>query len=467
MNLQRRQLLGIAASAPLAPPVLRAAEVPPAGWPKKPVWLIVPNVPGGGSDILARTLQGELQRLWNQSILIEYKPGGGTVLGTGFVAKAPADGYTLGLVVTSHVINPSLRKTLPFDTLKDFAHVSMTASSSMLLSASPQFAPRTLKELIDHCRAHPGTVTYATPGAGSSMHLAGELIKQKAGIDMLHVPYKGTGGAYADVAGGRVDLLIDPTFASMPHVKSGRLKPVAAFRRPSLDFATVEFSDNGRYDLKCPNGHDTTTVVQQQKYEILFEIGAHAILDGYYREAVSSFTASMERFFEYSMRVMFHHRTNSDSLFKACWRRMSKQSERQLGAYLAMWAAEWGVLPPLLEDQKVGKESAVAFRNAVIHNGTIPTRAEAIEFGEAILTVVRPAQATLQSLEQAVLAVMFLHIGRGQTDPRTRTGTYSINPILGWQGNLEPTRQPSLEDSLKKLQDQRALFASTPTRSTL
>jgi hypothetical protein len=234
--------------------------------------------------------------------------------------------------------------------------------------------------------------------------------------------------------------------------------------RPSLDFANVEFSDEGRYDLRCSQGHNTTTVIQQQKYEVLFEIGAHAILDGYYREAVSSFTASMERFFEYSLRVIFHHHSNSDSLFQACWRPMAKQSERQLGAYMGMWASEWGELPPLLDTKKVGKDSAVAFRNAVIHNGKIPTRSEAVEFGEAILSIVRPAHTKLRSLKEAVHAITFLHISKGRNDLSKMISTYSLNTILNGQNALESASNPSLEDSLAALQLQRTMLANILNR---
>ncbi|CAN5799342.1 tripartite tricarboxylate transporter substrate binding protein [soil metagenome] len=237
MDKTRRRLLG-AAGAGMAlqtlPQAFTAAyaQAQPsaqaiAQWPNKPVHLIVPNVPGGGIDILARHLEGALRSVWSQPVLVEYKPGAGTVIGTDYVAKSAPDGYTLGMVVTSHVINPALRKTMPFDTQKDLSGITMTATSGLLLSASPKLPVSSLKELIAYGKANPGKLSYATPGAGSSMHLAGELIKLKTGIDMLHVPYRGSGGAYADVSDDRVNLLIDPLFASMPHVNSGRLKAIA------------------------------------------------------------------------------------------------------------------------------------------------------------------------------------------------------------------------------------------------
>lgn len=222
--IQRRQLLmaGLAASAGAVALPAQASQ-----WPTKPVKIIVPNVPGGGIDILARMMEVDLQKLWGQPVIVEYKAGAGTVVGTDFVAKSAPDGHTLGMVVTSHVINPALRPNMPFNTLKDLTAVTLTARSGILLSASPSAPYSNLKELIAYAKAHPGKLAYATPGAGSAMHLGAELLKQQAGIFMLHIPYRGSGGAYPDVSAGRVDLLVDPLFASMPHVKGGRLKPIA------------------------------------------------------------------------------------------------------------------------------------------------------------------------------------------------------------------------------------------------
>jgi tripartite-type tricarboxylate transporter receptor subunit TctC len=200
---------------------------PAQAFPTKPVRVVVPNAPGGAIDILARLLQQQLQGIWAQSIIVEYKPGAGTVLGTDYVAKSAPDGHTLGMVVTSHVINPSLRRDLPFDTLKDFSGVTMTAISHVLISAAPSFEAKNLAEVIALAKKQPGKYSYASPGSGSSMHLAGEMLKTMTGIDLLHVPYKGSGPAYPDVASGRVQLMIDPLFSSLPHIKAGNMKPIA------------------------------------------------------------------------------------------------------------------------------------------------------------------------------------------------------------------------------------------------
>lgn len=196
-------------------------------FPSKPITLVVPNAPGGAIDILARLLEAKLKDAWGQPINVVYKPGAGTVLGTDFVAKSPADGHTMCLVVTSHVINPSLRKAMPFDTLKDLAGVSLLATSPIAISATPALPANNLKELIELAKKQPGKLTYASPGSGSSMHLAAEMLKTMAGLDILHAPYKGSGPAFPDVFAGRVEIMFDPLFSSLPHIKAGRMKALA------------------------------------------------------------------------------------------------------------------------------------------------------------------------------------------------------------------------------------------------
>lgn len=215
-----KSLLALGACALL--PLVASAQAP---FPSKPVTLVVPNAPGGAIDILARLLEKQLSAAWKQPVVVVYKAGAGTVIGTDFVAKAPPDGHTIGLIVTAHMINPSLRKTMPYDTLKDLSGVSMLATSPIVLTASPSLPAGNLKDVIALARQK--KLSYASPGSGSSMHLGGELLKTTAGIDILHTPYKGAGGAYPDVFAGRVDMLIDPLFSSLPHIKTGRLKPIA------------------------------------------------------------------------------------------------------------------------------------------------------------------------------------------------------------------------------------------------
>jgi tripartite-type tricarboxylate transporter receptor subunit TctC len=224
--MNRRYVLAASLALALAAPVAHA-QAAASSFPTKSVTIVVPNAPGGAVDILARLMEKQLAEMWKQPVLVVYKPGVGTVLGTEFVAKAEPDGHTIGIVVTSHVINPSLRKNMPFDTVKDLSGVTQLAVSPVLISAAPNLPANNLKELIALAKKQPGKLTYASPGSGSSMHLAGELLKTTAGVDMLHAPYKGSGGAYPDVFTGRVDLIIDPLFSSLPHIKAQKMKPIA------------------------------------------------------------------------------------------------------------------------------------------------------------------------------------------------------------------------------------------------
>ncbi len=197
------------------------------GFTTKPVRLIVPNPPGGAIDTLAHLLSSKLQPLWGPPVLIDYKPGANTIVGTDYVAKSAPDGTTLGMVVASHVINPTLHASMPYDTLKDLSGVTRTAMTTILLSATPSLPFNTVGELIAYAKKNPGRISYASPGSGSAPHLAGEQLKLIAGIDMLHVPYKGAAMAYGDVMSGRLQLIFDPIFGSIQHVKAGKLKAIA------------------------------------------------------------------------------------------------------------------------------------------------------------------------------------------------------------------------------------------------
>ena len=196
-------------------------------FPTKPIRMLVAYAPGGGTDILARLLATKLQEIWGQSVIVEYKPGAGTVTGTEYVARSAPDGLTLGMSVSSHMINPSLRTNLPYDTLRDFSGVSLTAIAHTVISATPSLPVNNLGELIALAKKQPGVLGYATAGAGSGLHMTGELLKMTTGSDIVHVPYKGSGPAFPDVIAGRVQLMIDPLFSALPYIKAGKLKAIA------------------------------------------------------------------------------------------------------------------------------------------------------------------------------------------------------------------------------------------------
>jgi tripartite-type tricarboxylate transporter receptor subunit TctC len=196
-------------------------------FPSKPVRLVVPFPPGGPTDVVGRIVAARLQEAWSQPVIVENKPGAGTVIGTDAVAKSPPDGYTIGMVITAYFINPALRSSMPYDTLKDLAQVTQLVAQHVVLVANAAAPFNTLPEMIAYAKKNPGKLSYASPGTGTSAHLAGELLKGEAGIDMTHVPYKGSGPAQADVVAGRVELMVDVFHSAKPQIDAGRLKVIA------------------------------------------------------------------------------------------------------------------------------------------------------------------------------------------------------------------------------------------------
>lgn len=228
------------------------------------------------------------------------------------------------------------------------------------------------------------------------------------------------------------------------------------FGKPADEFSRVEFSDDGRYEFSCSFGHETTTILQQQKFEILFDIGAHAILDGYYREAVSSFTSSLERFYEFSLRVLLEKASKSDELFQSCWKKVSNQSERQLGAFIFLWACNFDEPPELLPNGQV------SFRNDVIHKGKIPTRGEAVQYGDTVLKVIRPKMHAIQDqFPTEVSKVTFYHLmnTRSIADNEKPVSTMCITTIVGLTSDRPSSQNQSLEEHLSQLAERRKMTA--------
>ena len=220
-----RRVFLMAAAMLLAPTFVAAQAV--EAWPDKPVKLIVPFPPGGPTDTVARIISTGLQALWKQAVVVDYKPGAGTTLGTNLVAKSTADGYTLGMAITALTINPSLQTNIPYDTKKDLVGVSQVAQAHFGLFAHPSQPFNNMQELIAYAKKNPNALSYATPGTGTGTHLAGEMLASMAGIRLLHIPYKGSAPAQQDMIGGRVPLLFDVLFSSMPFVKDNRMKVIA------------------------------------------------------------------------------------------------------------------------------------------------------------------------------------------------------------------------------------------------
>ena len=207
------------------------------GWPSKPVTLIVPYPPGGGTDVIARILQEPLARQLGQPVVIENRGGAGGSIGTAVAAKSAPDGHTLLFTLSSHTINPAIYRSLPFDTEQDFSAVSQVASLPQLFAVHAGAPQQSFRDLVAFIKAHPHKIDYASVGVGSPSHMAGELLKLKLDIDMVHVPYRGGGPAVAAAIAGDVPLLIVSIPAAMSQVRSGRLRALAvstAKRTPIL-----------------------------------------------------------------------------------------------------------------------------------------------------------------------------------------------------------------------------------------
>jgi tripartite-type tricarboxylate transporter receptor subunit TctC len=206
---------------------LAAAGAAAQDYPTKPIRFIVPYPPAGGTDIVARILNEQLAAALGQPIIIENRGGAAGNIGTDIVAKATPDGYTILFTLSSHTINPKLYPNLPFDVEKDFVAISLAATLPQILVANPSLPANNVRELIALAKAQPGKLNYASVGTGSPAHIAGELFKLKAGVDMVHVPYKGGGPAITDTLGGQVQLAFVSIPAALQYVKAGRLKGLA------------------------------------------------------------------------------------------------------------------------------------------------------------------------------------------------------------------------------------------------
>jgi len=197
-------------------------------WPSKPLRLIVPYTAAGSTDQLSRALAQRLGDALGQPVMVENRPGANTIIGAEAAAKSEPDGYTLFMGSSgSLAVNPSLYAKLPYDPARDFSLVTLTASSPLVLVLHPSVPVNSVKELADYARANPGKLNFASVGNGNPLHLAGELFKAMAGVQLTHVPYKGSAPALTDLLAGQVQLMFDTPITSMPHVRSGKLKAFA------------------------------------------------------------------------------------------------------------------------------------------------------------------------------------------------------------------------------------------------
>ena len=196
-------------------------------YPAKLIRFMVPFPPGTATDALARAIGPKLNEMWGQPVVIENRPGAGSVVGTSVVANAPADGYTLLMVSASHAINATLYSKLPFDPVKDFAGVTPVALIPNVLIVHPSLPVKSVKDLIALAKAKPGVLNYTSAGIGSASHLNGELFRSTAGINIVHVPFKGFADAVTEIIAGRLEMTFAPAILATPHITSARVRPIA------------------------------------------------------------------------------------------------------------------------------------------------------------------------------------------------------------------------------------------------
>jgi tripartite-type tricarboxylate transporter receptor subunit TctC len=226
--VNRRSLVAAAMSAAmLAVSSGALAQAPAQSFPSRAITIVIPATPGGAIDLVARVTGPKLTDAWGRPVVVENKAGATGIIGTEFIAKAAPDGHTLVLVASSHAINPSMFKKLPYDTVKSFEPVVLTHVLPLMLVVHPSLPAKNVQELIAYAKANPGKLSFASSGPGGAPHMSGELFISMAGLDMTHVPYKGSTAAHSDLLSGRTSLMFDTVTAINPHVKSGALRTLA------------------------------------------------------------------------------------------------------------------------------------------------------------------------------------------------------------------------------------------------
>jgi tripartite-type tricarboxylate transporter receptor subunit TctC len=242
-------------------------------WPTRPIRFIVPLAPGGAVDLLARQLGRHVTNSWGQSVIIENRPGAGTVVGTEVAARAAPDGYTYLFVISSHLANPSLYEKLPYDTVRDFAPVSLLVTGPLVVVVNQSVPTTTLRDLAAWSKANPGKLSYATGSTADVGHLTGERMKLAFGFQMTHIPYKGASAAMNDLLAGHINMMINTISALLPHIRSGKLRALGvttaarsetlpdvpsiaeSFNEPTFDMSTF-------YGVLAPAGTPQEMIVK-------------------------------------------------------------------------------------------------------------------------------------------------------------------------------------------------------------
>lgn len=268
--MRKHCLLGLMALAVIIAPTAGRTE-----YPERPIRVIVPFPPGGGTDIITRTIGASMAEDLGQTIVVENKPGGGTVVGTAVAATSPADGYTLVMATFAHAVNPSLKARLPYDTFKAFTPVALVARSYNIVVVRPDSGYNSVQDLVAAARANPGKLNYGSFGIGTSAHLAGELFKYLARVDITHVPYQGAALALTDLLAGHIDVMFTTVASVTSHIRAGKLRALAvtsAGRSPAFpDVPTVAESGvpgyvaESWYGLYAPAGTPAAAIARLNK----------------------------------------------------------------------------------------------------------------------------------------------------------------------------------------------------------
>ena len=223
-----KKTLTLVMSCALLPSAVHAAQLDAAAaYPARPIRIVVPQSPGASTDLTARLIGLKLSEAFGQSVIVDNRPGAGSINGTEVVARATPDGHTLLVVASSFTINPSLQKNLPYDTVRDFAPITQISRFPNLLAAHPAVPVTTLQDVIALAKSKPGQLNYASAGLGTGTHMSAELLKMMTGIDFVHIPFKGGGPAVIAIIGGQTEFIFGTTVGLLPHVRSGKLKGIA------------------------------------------------------------------------------------------------------------------------------------------------------------------------------------------------------------------------------------------------
>jgi tripartite-type tricarboxylate transporter receptor subunit TctC len=304
-NLLNPILISAAVLAALAAPGA-IAQTGAAGYPGKALRLVVPFPPGGGNDILARTLGQRLSEVVAQQVVVDNRGGAGGALGATIAAQANPDGYTLFLGSVGNLAQtPALKADLPYQPLRDFAPAALVAVSSFMLAVHPSLPVKTVQDLIALAKASPGKLTYASAGTGSSLHMAGELFKHATDTDLLHVPYKGTGPAMADLVSGRVQLIFSTMPPVLPQVKSGKLRAIAVTtaRRAAAAPEVPTIAESGVKGFNVSNwqgvlapAKTATVIVRKLNQDILKTLGLPGMTEALAQQGLEPAGGTPEEF---------------------------------------------------------------------------------------------------------------------------------------------------------------------------